>query len=79
MKDTKADGYHADVPFWWNGHEDDQTCHNRLGKDAGWTYCDGFADMIPEHELLTLWPMEADANEDIVPKSGGSQIHSSTS
>lgn len=81
VKDTQADGYHADVQMWWGStaHTDDMTCHSRAGAAGGWAVCTGFAGTIPEDESITLWPMEGDASENIVPSSGGTMINSSTS
>lgn len=53
VKDKRADGYHVDA-IWSPNGGDNNFCHDRLGKDAGWTYCDGFADDIPEHSQIVF-------------------------
>lgn len=53
VKDKRADGYHVDA-IWSPNGSDNNFCHNRLGKDAGWTYCDGFADDIPENSEIVF-------------------------
>ncbi|WP_156365215.1 hypothetical protein [Sciscionella sediminilitoris] len=44
VRDARKDGHHADVHFWWGSKpwKPAQTCHDQLGKKAGWTYCSGF-------------------------------------
>lgn len=65
VKDKRADGYHVDAVWSPNGH-DNNFCHNRHGSDAGWTYCDGFADDIPENSEIVFRAGVFDSDHGVV-------------
>ena len=80
VRDTRDDGHHAAVQWWTSGQSasDDHTCHDYSGKAAGWTVCDGLADVIAEHTNITFWPMTMEGGR-IVSGGASPQTISPTS
>lgn len=80
VRDTRDDGNHASVHWWVTGGSasDDRICHDYAGKAAGWTVCDGLADVIPEHTNITIWPMTMKGDR-IVPNGASPQTIAPTS
>jgi len=58
IRDTMADGHHVEGRGVVESVDRGFSCYSYRGSGVGWEKCTGFADLIPEHDRLTLFRSE---------------------